>query len=700
MQELTRRTLLKLAPAGTLGLLLAACGGEEATPTPVPATPTPFAHSPEFVGRRFLQAWQEGDYDTMYSLLSPGSQGGISREAFETRYRGVLEEATVYDQELALVAAGRLGPREGAAEFDVRYHTRLVGDLNYRVRLNMVLDEGGNWQVAWSPAAIIPALGEENRLRLFPRTSTRGVIYDRNGEILATQGAIVTIGVVPGRIEDEGALQGLIGELSGLAPGAIAERYAGQPPEWFVPIVDIPFERTQDNYDRLVGTPGISLRERAVRAYPQGQTAGHIVGFVGEVSADELAALGERGYEEGDRVGKQGIESWGETLLAGKKGGRLTVLSPDGGEVATLADIPAVQARSLYLTLDLPLQRICEEALGDRNGSMIVADVATGAVLAMAANPRFDPNAMVDDLNSARRQALATDPAQPLVNRATQGVYPSGSLFKIVTMTAAMELANLPRSDPHFCSGVWTDLGFPMACWKTSGHGSIDLYHGLEQSCNVVFFETGIKLYNQDVGALQQMADRFGIGRPTGLEVDEARGVLPTPEWKRDVLNDVWVPGDTVNLSIGQGFLQVTPVQMLRVALTIAAGGSVRSLTLAGRSEDPTGVQPPDYYQPEAPGSLNVRADVMRTVQEAMRAVAVPPWGTASGIFGDYPVAISGKTGTAESVPGRPSHAWFAGYGPSDDPQIAFLGMLEFGGEGSSDAAPMVRQVLDRYFNV
>ncbi len=422
---------------GTLAALLVACGNSDSgSATPVPATPTPDAPSPEFVARRFLEAWHAADFDTMYALLTPESQATVARADFEARYRGVLAEATVYEFETNLVAAGRLGPRSGAAEFDLLYRTRLVGDLTFRPRVNLALGDDGNWRVAWSPSLIIPDLGETNRLAMFSRTSTRGVVYDRNGQVLAAQGAVVTIGIIPGQIQDQAAVQGLVSELTGLPQGEIGAKYAGQPPEWFVPIGDISFEKSQENYDRLVSTPGISLRERASRSYPQGATAAHIVGFVGQVNAEELAGLGERGYEESDFVGKQGIERWGEEILAGKKGGRLAVLDQEGNEVATLADVPAVQSRSLHLTVDMDLQRACEEILGERKGSIVLADVATGQVLALASWPRFDPNAMTTAASPAQRQTVADDPNQPMLNRPVQGAYPSGSLFKIITMAA------------------------------------------------------------------------------------------------------------------------------------------------------------------------------------------------------------------------------------------------------------------------
>ena len=267
---MNRRTFLKLAPISTLALV-AACNSTSNDVTPVPATPSPEAPAPELAARRFLELWHANDFNGMYDLLSAEAQTTITRDAFEARYRGVLAQATVYEFETSLVAAGRLDARRAAAEFDLIYRTRLVEDLSFRPRIEMTLAEEGEWKIAWTPALIIPELGDANRLRLFPRTSTRGVVYDRNGEVLATQGTIVTLGVVPGQVEDPGAVEGLISELSGLPSNEIAEKYVGQPDDWFIPVADVAFETSQANYDRLINTPGISLREQATREYPQGE---------------------------------------------------------------------------------------------------------------------------------------------------------------------------------------------------------------------------------------------------------------------------------------------------------------------------------------------------------------------------------------------------------------------------------------------
>lgn len=700
--RLSRRTLLKVAPAGTLAWLLAACGLSDppVRSTPAPPTPTPLAGSPEPTARAFLEAWQRGDDAAMYALLSPTAQAATTAEAFVQRYRGIFSEATVYEFETNLVAAGTIGPTRAAADFDVLYKTRLVGDLRFRPRLDMtVVDD--QWMIDWTPAAIIPQLGASNRLRLFPRTSTRGIIYDRNGEVLATQGAIVTLGVVPGQIEDEGLVQAILSELLGQAPDQIKQKYTGQPDDWFIPIGDIPFETAQNRYDQLSSTAGVAMRERAIRSYPLGTTASHIVGYVAPVNAEELKALGERGYQETDRVGKLGIEKAVESILAGKKGGRLAILTPEGQEVVTLADVPAVQSRSVTLTLDLPLQRACEEVLGERLGAICVLDVATSRVLALASWPRFDPNALANEMDVQQRLAVGAQPGQPLVNRTTQGVYPPGSIFKIVTMAAGLERGGLTENSGFNCPGYWDTLGIKMLCWKR--HGAIDLFQALVQSCDVTFYQVGYTLHKLGEPGkeelLQSFARGFGLGRESGVELDEAAGLVPDNHWKLDRLGESWTPGDTVNMAVGQGYLLTTPLQIANLTAAVANGGTLHRPTLLLRAADVTGTQPPQEFGTETVGQLPVRPEHLDTIRRAMSEVTTPPHGTASATFGSFPIKVAGKTGTAQN-PGEEPHAWFTAYAPADQPQVAVCAMLENAGEGSKVAAPAVRAVLERYFRL
>ena len=694
--RLTRRAVLKLVPSGVAAALLAACR-QQAALLPTPSA-TPPAGSPEPIARTFLSAWQADDFDTMYALLDDESQARITRDDFVQTYRQLFDEATIYAFETTLVAAGRLDATTAAADFDAVYRTRLVGDLVVRPRLPMTL-VGETWRIRWTPATIIPQLGEGNVLRLFKRTSTRGVIYDRQRNILATQGAIVVVGVVPGRIQDEPTMLNVLSALLNKAPADIAALYANQPPDWFIPVGRIAFETFQEQYDTLAAIPGLDFREQAARSYPQGSTAAHVLGYVGPISREELAALGERGYEEDDIVGKMGLEKAAEEWLAGKKGGRLAVLTPEGQEVATLADVPAQQSLSLHTSLDVGLQQVAEAVLDGKRGSVVVLDVKTGRVLALASAPTFDPNAMSNLLDLQQRLAFINRADQPLLNRATQGAYPPGSVFKIVSMATALQERLFATTSTFNCPGYWDRLGIRMNCWKSSGHGTIDLSNGLVESCDVVFYEVGLAAYNRDPNLLQTYARRFGLGALTGVELDESAGLVPDNEWKVSVQGVGWTPGDSVNMAIGQGFLLTTPLQIARMMAAIANGGTLYRPQIIVSAEDPTGERPPLTFEPQVDGTLDLAPEHLQAIRDALLRVTQPPRGTASHIFREFPVPVAGKTGTAEA-PGVAPHAWFAAYAPAPTPEIAVVAMAENAGEGSGVAAPMVREVLAHYFGV
>ncbi|NOZ06157.1 MAG: penicillin-binding protein 2 [Chloroflexi bacterium] len=702
-QRLSRRHFLSLSLVVTLEALLEACRpsipfiGKQNTPTPI-STITPVPPPADMVARRFLQAWQDADYDTMYGLLSQGARNKIDKDAFASRYRAIQKEATVTGIRPRLTSVGSPEGGEVEAAFELLLETRLVGEVKHDNVLHLRL-EAGKWRVDWSPSAIFGPLGEENLVHLFPRSSTRGQIYDQHGEALAREGAVVTVGVVPGKIENETAMLGVLTAILPLSAAEIREKYVDAPPQWFIPVGDISYKDSQAHLDELANTPGISFQQKALREYPQHTTAAHLVGYVDAISGEELARLGSEGYVEGDRIGKMGLEQWGEKYLAGTKGGLLAVISPEGQVVATLKDQPAIQSRSLVTALDLPLQRKVEEILGTNKGAIVVMDPRDGRILAMASRPTFDPNDLINPLNPGRRQAVLTMPGQPLLNRASQGTYPAGSIFKVVSMAAALEKGGFVSGSPFFCSGVWTKLGIPMYCWLRSGHGNIDLFQGLIQSCDVVFYEVGLTLNNLDIDILPTMARAFGLGQESGLwGADEAAGLVPDDAWKIRTQGYGWTPGDTVNMAVGQGFLLVTPLQIAVLFSAIANGGTRYRPRLVLRAESSVG-DPPIEFAPEAMGTLPVSSAHLNLIRDALRRVTMGPRGTARFAFQGFPIAVAGKTGTAQNA-GKEPHAWFVGYAPADAPEIVVVALLENAGEGSVEAAPRVRKVLEAYFGI
>ena len=433
----------------------------------------------------------------------------------------------------------------------------------------------------------------------------------------------------------------------------------------------------------------------AGRQYPQGSLAGPLTGYVGEVTAEELAARAGGDALPGDLVGKAGLESIAETLLAGQRGGRLTVLAPSGEIANTLSSTPARPGETVRLTLDLDLQRECEAALGERRGSVLVLDVREGAVLAMASAPGYDPNVFVAGGDVG---AILNDAGQPLLNRPLQGLYPPGSIFKAVTMAAGLEQGAFRPDSQFTCSGRWTGLpGLTFDCWLSGGHGRLDLVSGLTRSCNSVFYEVGKRLDEIDPNFLPEFALRSGFGGATGaVPAQEPGGTVPSPQWKRQALNDGWARGDAVNMAIGQGNLLVTPLQVAALYGAIAAGGQRRGPRLLDRAQLPGG-NVERLLTPQAKPPLPWKAQTLEAVRAGLRGAVGGPDGTAAGAFQGSPLAGStaGKTGTAETGPGRAPHAWFACFAPLESPSVVVLAMLEHAGEGSQVAAPLARGVLE-----
>ncbi len=690
-----------LVLAALLVLSLACEGPLRLTETPTPETsvlpPLPTAEA-------FLQAWEEEDYATMYSLLSSAARNAMTEEEFAWFHQSIMEEATALSHELEM---GNLVEQERSAEvhFTLSLDTLLLDRVQVSNELPLVWEDAG-WRVDWSPAVMFPSLTEENVVYMQRLTAARANIYDRNSHPLAMEGSLVTVGVVPQDIENEASLLAELSRILNMTWDEIQELYtaAGVQPHWFVPIADISFEESLTHADVLNSLPGVMLRETSIRTYPQGDLAAHVLGYVGEIGPEELATLEAQGYAEGDAIGKAGLERWGETYLSGRRGGRLTIISPEGELVDTIAENPAMQSRSIYSTIDVELQRAAEEALGDHQGAVVALDPNNGEVLAMATNPRFDPNELtLGRFDQARWEALVTDAARPLVNRATQGQYPTGSVFKIVTAAAGMDGAGYSAHTIVNCTGSWSGLGpgWTKHDWLRTGHGAMDFRSGIVHSCDVFFWEIGLRLNSISNDLLSSFGHGFGFGEPTGLDaIDESPGLVPDPEWKEEHFtgegNPFWVPGDAVNLAVGQGDLLATPLQVANMMAAMANGGVLYQPHLVMRISG-TPYEEEQIYTPSERGRLPVSEGTLQVIREGLNGVTSDPEGTAYYAFEGATFTSAGKTGTAETPDEKP-HAWFAGYAPVEAPEIAVAVVVENSGEGSVFAAPICRQVMEAFF--
>ncbi len=673
--------------------------------------------------RAFYRAWEAQDYLGMYSLLAPRSQALVDSASFVQRYDEAMKTGSVRQiiaQPVSLVQEG------DQAEFGVRVtlETAVVGPIsrNYTVPLAY---EDGRWGIVWHEGLILPELEGGNRLSMDTIIPSRASIYDIGGYALAFQGKAISLGIVPGQIEDEAALLATLSPILKKEAQEIKELYASAEPDWYVPIGDIPEEVLQDNILALQPfiNAGLAPPEaRNSRIYTDNGVAPHITGYTGFIPAEEIDTYLQQGFRGDEMVGRAGLEAWGEDYLNGEWGGVLTVLSPNGDYVTTLAERAPKQSRSIYSTIEYTFQAAVEDALaeavetlpGGHSAAAVVLDVNTGDVKAMASYPDYNP-AIFDVLRPGSDSELAAvlnNPGRPLINRAAQGVYPAGSVFKIVTMSAALNSGQYTPDTFYTSTGVWSKLGqeYAKTDWRTGGHGTISLKQALVVSCNTCFYDVGYNLDGQDNTLLPNTALGFGLGQLTGIQgVAESPGLIPSPEWKMNVRGEGWATGDAVNMAIGQGFVQVTPLQIATIVAAFANGGTIMQPKLIDRIGAGGGA-PEEPWPVTENGRIPLSDEQIAVINDSLWNVANGPWGTATDRFEGLPLQVAGKTGTAEAPPNN-SHAWFAGYAPAapytqadgtviTEPEIAIAVIVENGGEGSVVSAPLFRRIVELYYGI
>lgn len=702
---------------------------EIATFTPLPTAtipaPTPETGEASQTGLTFFKTWEVGDYAGMYTLLSPQSQALVDQQAFINRY--------IEAQQTAVVQAVRTQPlaarQEGlTAEFSVRvtWDSPILGNIVRDHSVRLVYDQN-RWGIVWDEGLILPELAGGNRLRLSLHVPSRANIYDREGSALAYQGTAITLGVVPGQIRDEPALLAAVSPLLGKPPAEIQALYASALPDWYVPLGDISGEVMQAHILELQPflSAGLTADDRRSRLYPENGVAPHLVGYMGPIPAEQVETYLAQGYQVDDKVGLAGLEAWGERYLSGVRGGTLQLVGPNGEDLGVVQETEPRQARSIYTTLRKEFQLAVEQALADaiqtypggRAGAVVVLEVNTGAALATASYPGYNP-AIFDAVRpnaSAELTQVLNDANQPLLNRAIQGQYPPGSVFKLVTMSAGLISGSFSFDSRYTSTGVWNRLGdaYAKTDWKAGGHGTLSYRNAIVESCNSCFYNMGYELDAIDANLLPNTAVQFGLGTATGIQGvppgGEAGGLIPNPEWKLATWGDGWATGDTVNMAIGQGFVLVTPLQAARMMAAIANGGTLYQPTLIDRIGAGGGA-PEEVWPVQATGQLPLTPEQLAGLQEALRAVTTAPNGTATHRFVGLGVPVAGKTGTAEAPPNN-SHAWFVGYAPAapytladgtviTTPQIAVAVLIENAGEGSVVAAPIFRRIIELYYGI
>jgi penicillin-binding protein 2 len=668
----------------------------EPTATPIPTpTPTPLP-SADGVAQAYLTAWSKADYEAMYSLLTRYSQSRLSQEEFQAHYTQALNEATVNQVDTQLQSLLHNGD-QALANFFSGWQTSLFGPINAHNQMRLEFVEG-RWGIEWQPTLVLPQLGHGVKLAFLSEQPTRGNIYDRNFHALATQGQMVTVGVIPLYLEDEEAVIDHLSRITKVKPEKIQAAIAAARPDWFVPIAEIDFETSLEVDNLLHNLPGVDRRAHETRAYNDGETAAHIIGYMGTIPAESKQDYLDKGYRGDELVGLAGVEHWAEFDLTGQRGGRLVTLSPARQILSEISSVASRAGNSVHLTIDTGFQAMVERLLGERLGAIVVMEPNTGAIHALVSYPRFKPAVFTTGFDAEAWVELYTDETRPLVNRATQGLYPPGSIFKIVTISAGLEAINLKPDNSFVCTGKWDGLGqeFEKECWLKRGHGEINLIDGLTQSCDVVFYEVGLALHQEDPQLLPDWARAFGLGVPTDINgVAESIGVVPDDTWKRATLSQPLFDGDAVNSAIGQGYMLSTPLQIARLLAAIGNGGRLMQPLLIKKIVSVDGEE--QIFEPQVAGTLPLSSQNLGLIRGSLEAVVSGTRGTARQAFEGITYTVAGKTGTSESGQEEP-HAWFAGYAPAEDPQVAVAVLLEHAGEGSKEAAPLFRQVVEAFF--
>jgi penicillin-binding protein 2 len=694
---LSRRKFLQLTGIGALASFLQACS-EIVAPTPPPLEmPTPSAPA-EATARAFVQAWKASDYVSMYAMLTPAAQAQIKRDEFVKHYQDWTTEATISSVKPELGATIQEG-NTAQSRMQVTFETAALGTFVETNQLALRY-ESDRWGVLWTSSTFLAALGNNSTLKFYPTRSTRGNIYDRNGQALAVGGQLVSVSLWPAELRRRGSEAQVVAALApilNLSIAKIKEKYADLNPEWTTYIGDISSERAQANAN-LLQQPGIQTDIKETREYPQKLMAAHLVGYAGAITKDELPALYSKGYREDDTFGRAGLEKLAEPHIGGKRGGKLTVVAGDGSSEVIIREVPARQSFSVYTTIDLDLQKKAETAFENRVGAAVVMDVKTGSVVAMVSRPTYDPNVFVDKLRQKETTALLNNPGKPLLNRATLGAYPPGSVWKTVTLSAALERGNMNQytqfNDPGFYDGV---PGFRKFCWiwkYGKGHGLIGLAKALTASCDVTFYQVGARLNQIDPNLMPSVAYAFGFGSVTGSGLAEAEGNVSDPK------KQTWVPNDPVDMAIGQDTMLVTPLQIVSMMAAVANGGTLWKPRFLNQVSDILDGSLQDLPG-EKRGTLPVSAANLQVIRDALRGVTTDQKdGTAYYVFANSPIVSAGKTGTAQTPGTGEPHSWFAGYAPADNPEIAVAVIAEHAGEGSAVAAPIFKKIVEAYFKV
>lgn len=719
-----------------LTLLVSAC-----SPTAVPkaeqlptlvATGQPAGFGLENADRaaiEFLDAWTRSDFDAMHSLISFASREATPLPNFRSIYESVHQLMTLESLTYLPVTSWRdeNNSRVVVFTYNLHFKTRLIGQFDDTSReLRLIFDDiAQNWRVAWSQGNIFKELDNGGQLRLDTTPVRRGNIYDRDGNVLADmENPVVIVQIVKQNVPDFAICMATIAEAMTDTPiELIQARLDRAAADWRTEIGTLEPATYTRWQERLESDCNATFDNRKTRRYHNGSLMPHILGTVGYLDEADIPAAQAAGFSQDAILGRSGIEASQDVLLRGKPGARLLIVTPNGNILREVASSPVRSAEGVWLTIDSDLQQVLLDLFArtyattpgltdtSRGASAVVMNVRTGEILAMVSWPTYDDNALTPFPAIGKQAAqdiitsLNTDERNPLLNRVTQGRYPSGSVMKIATTMVVLDSGVFNENTRYNCGGIWTRDNITLFDWYPAGHGLVTPVTAITQSCNPFFYEVGYQMNLRDIDLLPRYLRQVGLGQGTGItEIAEDPGYIGDAENLRVKYGVQWGFSDASRMAIGQGEVEITPLQIVRLTAAIANGGSLYRPQLLKQ----TGILDEISYTltPDVNGNLNIKPEIITLVKEGMCQVTTEAYGTAEFVFRDSPlqdIGVCGKTGTAQDLPRPTTHAWFTAYAPRDNPEIAITVMIEnagvgVSGEGSVMAAPIVKEALEYYF--
>ncbi len=556
-------------------------------------------------------------------------------------------------------------------------------------------------------------LSKSNRIRIKTIPGIRGMVFDRKGRLLVDSRPSFDLLFVPEDSQDPKFTLRHLARLLGMDDGQFLKALDKKKDR--LPFGEVVLDRDV-NWRTVVALetherdlPGVTLRVRPKRSYLHNGMNAHLVGYLGEIGPAQLKTLRQEGYSMGDKIGQFGLEKKWERYLRGRSGKQQVEVDALGRRVKILDQEKDVPGNNVFLTVDGDLQKSSYQSLKGKEGAIVVMEANSGAILALVSTPSFDPNAFARGISTQAWNNLLQDRARPLHNKAIQGVYPPGSIFKIVLTIAALEEGVVTPRTPHFCPGFLTVGRKVFRDWKAGGHGVVNLHKALVESCDVYFYQVGQQL---GIDRIARYARKLGLGEKTGIALDgEKGGLIPDRKWKFRRFGQPWYPGETPSVAIGQGYVSVTPVQIASLMAAVVNGGFLYRPWFVSKVESLDG-KPIQEYGPEKIGSVPLKASTLKHLHKALEDVVNTQEGTGKNSHSDL-VKIAGKTGTAQ-VAGMTSaivknedlpylirdHAWFVAYAPAGQPEIVVVVLIQHGGYGGVEAAPVAKKLIEQYFSL